>query len=220
MSNISWNIQIANDVNSSTATFANTVLTIACDEDEAALSARIIGFYQAVSTDSELRNASSKAEEMMDEFNIEASMRDDIFELVDAAWKVEKERNDLDEESKRLLEKERKSYIRNGLGIEKGPKRDRFKEIKKRLSQVCGGGAASHFLPFDCWNRVGYRSTDFTRFQSSSRRTSTKRITVSGSRERNSRVFLRMFSKILKRALEIMRVNCDLRSSIRICSLR
>jgi hypothetical protein len=23
------------------------------------------------------------------------------------------------------------------LGIEKGPKRDRFKEIKKRLSQVC-----------------------------------------------------------------------------------
>jgi metallopeptidase MepB len=43
----------------------------------------------------------------------------------------------LDGESKRLLEKEWKSYVRNGLGIEKGPKRDRFKEIKKRLSQVC-----------------------------------------------------------------------------------
>jgi metallopeptidase MepB len=100
-----------------------------------------------VSTDSELRDASSKAEEMMDEFNIEASMREDIFKLVDAAWKREAEKTELDGESKRLLEKEWKSYVRNGLGIEKGPKRDRFKEIKKRLSQVgwinvCAGNQA------------------------------------------------------------------------------
>ena len=73
----------------------------------------------------------------MDEFNIEASMREDIFQLVDAAWKRESEKKELDGESKRLLEEEWKSYVRNGLGIEKGPKRDRFKEIKKRLSQVC-----------------------------------------------------------------------------------
>jgi metallopeptidase MepB len=75
----------------------------------------------------------------MDEFNIEASMREDIFQLVDAAWKREAEKKELDGESKRLLQKEWKSYVRNGLGIEKGPKRDRFKEIKKRLSQVCWG---------------------------------------------------------------------------------
>lgn len=43
---------------------------------------------------------------------------------------------DLDPESLRLLEKERKSYIRNGLNIPEGPKRDRFKEIKKRLSHI------------------------------------------------------------------------------------
>jgi metallopeptidase MepB len=77
----------------------------------------------------------------MDEANIEMSMREDVFRLVDAVYK--KSEGDkglgrgLGSESWRLLEKERKSFIRMGLGIEKGPKRDRFKEIKKRLSQVC-----------------------------------------------------------------------------------
>ena len=103
------------------------------DENNSNLQTRIIGFYQAVSTDAKLRDASSKAEEIMDEFGIEASMREDIFKLVDAAYKKGEE---LDPESQRLLEKERKSYIRNGLGIPAGPQRDRFKEIKKRLSQI------------------------------------------------------------------------------------
>ena len=97
------------------------------------LEAHIIGFYQAVSTDQELRDASTEAERLLDDFGIEASMNEDIFKLVDAvAEKGEK----LDPESQHFLEKDRKSYIRNGLGIPAGPKRDRFKEIKKRLSQI------------------------------------------------------------------------------------
>ena len=103
------------------------------DENNASLETQIIGFYQAVSGDSKLRDASSKAEAIMDEFAIEASMREDIFKLVDAAYK---KGDKLDPESQRLLEKERKSYITNGLGIPVGPQRDRFKEIKKRLSQI------------------------------------------------------------------------------------
>lgn len=121
-----------------TATFANTVLPMTQDEDENALQARIIGFYQAVSTDAALRDASSKADEIMDEFGIEAAMREDVFRLVDAAWqKAKKGEEVLDGESLRLLEKERKGYLHYGLGIEKGPKRDRYKEIRKRLSVVC-----------------------------------------------------------------------------------
>lgn len=128
---------IAKEVKVEDASFENVVLPMAHDENESALQARIIGFYQAVSTDSDLRDASSKAEEIMDEFNIEASMREDVFTLVDAAWKKASAGDSgLDGESLRLLEKERMSYIRNGLGIEKGPKRDRFKEIKKRLSTI------------------------------------------------------------------------------------
>jgi metallopeptidase MepB len=35
-----------------------------------------------------------------------------------------------------LLKKEQKDYIQNGLRIPAKPKRDRFKEIKKRLSEI------------------------------------------------------------------------------------
>lgn len=125
--------KIAAEVTPETATFENVLLPIAEDEDRSGLQSRIIGFYQAVSGDQKLRDASSKAEEIMDEFAIETAMREDIFTLVDAAYQKKEQ---LDPESQRLLEKERKSYIRNGLGLPAGPKRDRFKEIKKRLSQI------------------------------------------------------------------------------------
>ena len=125
--------KIAADITTETATFENVVLPIAEDENDSNLQSQIIGFYQAVSSDAKLRDASSKAEEMMLEFGIEASMREDIFKLVDAAYKKGEK---LDPESQRLLEKERKSYITNGLGIPAGHDRDRFKEIKKRLSQI------------------------------------------------------------------------------------
>lgn len=125
--------KIAAEITPEIAAFDNVVLPIAQDEDKAGLQNRIIGFYQVVSGDAELRAASSKAKELMDEFAIEASMREDIFTLVDAAFKKGAA---LDRESQRLLEKERKSYITNGLGIPAGPLRDRFKEIKKRLSQI------------------------------------------------------------------------------------
>jgi len=125
--------KVVQDVKSESATFENTVLPMALDENESDLSSRVIAFYQAVSTDKGLRDASTEAEKLMDEFSIEASMREDIYQLVEAAFqKGEK----LAPESQRLLEKTRKSYIRNGLGIPAGPKRDRFKEIKKRLSQI------------------------------------------------------------------------------------
>lgn len=73
----------------------------------------------------------------MDEFSIECNMREDVFKLVDAAFQAQKSKEpDLDAEGLRLLEKERKGYIRNGLGLPQGPQRDRFKEIKMRLSQI------------------------------------------------------------------------------------
>ncbi|OJJ42706.1 hypothetical protein ASPZODRAFT_104793 [Penicilliopsis zonata CBS 506.65] len=116
-----------------TASFASVVRPLAQDENTMALESHILGFYQAVSTDQTLRDASSEAEKLMDEFFIETAMREDVFALVDAALK---KGESLDPESRRLLEKEHKDYIRNGLGLPAGPKRERFKEIKKRLSQI------------------------------------------------------------------------------------
>ncbi|EKD15436.1 peptidase family M3 [Drepanopeziza brunnea f. sp. 'multigermtubi' MB_m1] len=130
---------IVEKVTPETANFENTMLRIAQEEDIFALESRILAFYQATSTDAALRDASSKAEEIMDDFSIEAGMREDVFKLIDAAWEKAKkdgEASGLDGESLKLLENERRSYVQNGLGIESGVKRDRFKEIKKRLSMI------------------------------------------------------------------------------------
>lgn len=125
--------RIAKDVTPETASWDTVLKPMVEDENASALRTRVIGFYQAVSADSELRDASTKAEAIMDDFGIEASMREDIYKLVEAAYQRKEQ---LDPESQRLLEKERKSYIRNGLGIPEGKERERFKEIKKRLSQI------------------------------------------------------------------------------------
>ncbi|KAK8080365.1 peptidase family M3 [Apiospora hydei] len=118
------------------ATFASVLKPMAEDEDQSALNGRILGFYQYVSADEDLRNASTEAEKIMDEFAIECNMRDDVFQLVDAVFKKRESESKIDSESLRLLEKEHKNYIKNGLGLPQGPQRDRFKEIKKRLSQI------------------------------------------------------------------------------------
>lgn len=125
--------QIVADVKGKDAAFKNVLLPMAHDENTMALETHILGFYQSVSTDQSLRDASTEAEKLMDDFSIESSMREDVFTLVDAALKKGEK---LDPESRRLLEKEHKNFIRNGLGLPVGPKRDRFKEIKKRLSQI------------------------------------------------------------------------------------
>jgi metallopeptidase MepB len=125
--------EIVAKVKEQDASFEKVVLPMAHDENKQGLVAHILGFYQSVSTDQKLRDASTEAEKLMDDFSIEASMREDVYKLVDAALK---KGDTLDPESQRLLEKEHKSYIRNGLNIPAGPKRDRFKEIKKRLSQL------------------------------------------------------------------------------------
>jgi metallopeptidase MepB len=125
--------KMVDEIKPEAATFENVVLPIARDENVSRLSANIFSFYKDVSTDKGLRDASTEAEKMMDEFSIEASMREDIYKLVEAAFQKSEK---LDPESQRLLEKERKEYIRNGLGLPAGPVRDRFKEIKKRLSQI------------------------------------------------------------------------------------
>ncbi|KAK5686537.1 metalloendopeptidase [Elasticomyces elasticus] len=128
--------QIVKDITPEKAEFKRVLLPFAQDDNRMSLETHIIGFYQAVSTDVKLRDASTEAEKKMDDFGIEASMREDIFKLVDGVFQRQKDDQKLDSESRRLLEKDHKGYIKMGLGIPAGEKRDRFKEIKKRLSEL------------------------------------------------------------------------------------
>ncbi|KAF2223891.1 metallopeptidase MepB [Elsinoe ampelina] len=117
----------------SDATFKNVLLPMALDDNTMATESHIIGFYQAVSTDAKLRDASTEAEKLLDDFGIESSMREDVFGLLQG---ILDKKEKLDPESQRLLEKTHKGYVRMGLNIPAGPKRDRFKAIKKRLSEL------------------------------------------------------------------------------------
>lgn len=128
--------QIVASVTPETATFDNTLKPILIDGNDSSGPQNILTFYQHVSTNESLREASTKAEELLNDFYIEAKMREDVFKLVDAAYATRESQN-LDKESLHILEKERQKYIRNGLLLPPGEKRDRFKEIQKRLSQLC-----------------------------------------------------------------------------------
>ena len=60
---------IVTNVKPESATFHNVVLPMAQDDNIMSLESQIIGFYQAVSTDANLRNASTDAEKEMDDFS-------------------------------------------------------------------------------------------------------------------------------------------------------
>lgn len=125
--------KLVTDVTTDTASFKNVLLPLAYDDNSSSDETHILCFYQAVSSDQSLRDASTEAENLLNDFGIESAMREDVFRLVDAALK---KKEALDPESQRLLEKSHKDFIQYGLGIPAGPDRDRFKEIKKRLSQI------------------------------------------------------------------------------------
>lgn len=122
---------IVANVKESDVTFEKVLLPLANDENAQGLEAHILTFYQAVSANQELRDSSTEAEQIFDNFSIESSMREDVFKLVDALLKTGEK---LDPESQRYLEKEHKNFVRNGMSLPAGPKRDRFKAIKQELS--------------------------------------------------------------------------------------
>jgi metallopeptidase MepB len=118
------------------ATFASTLAPVLADDNVGSKARRIMSFFQHVSSHEDLREASTKADEITNEFDIECKMREDVFNVVNGAFE-QRASEKLDTESLRVLEKERKRYIRNGLLIPAGEKRDRFKEIQKRLGILC-----------------------------------------------------------------------------------
>ncbi|KAI9828496.1 MAG: hypothetical protein M1826_006033 [Phylliscum demangeonii] len=125
--------KVVSDTTKEKASFDTVLLPLAYDDNLSSDESHILCFYQAVSTDQALRDASTEAENLLNDFDIESAMREDVYELVEAA---SHKKEMLEPEAQRLLEKTRKGYVQYGLGIPVGPGRDRFKEIKKRLSQI------------------------------------------------------------------------------------
>ncbi|KAJ5113804.1 hypothetical protein N7456_002338 [Penicillium angulare] len=111
------------------------IAPLAYDENRASLETNIFRFYQYASPSAELRAASREAAQQLEEFEIEKYMCDDLFKIVDTVKKNPSSQN-LDIQSLHYLNSEHRKYVSNGLSLEPGPQRDRFKEIKKRMNAL------------------------------------------------------------------------------------
>ncbi|KAG9661628.1 zincin, partial [Aureobasidium melanogenum] len=114
------------------ATFSNVILPLARNQNSISWQLPILGFYEAVSTDEELQDASTEAKQLYADFEIETNTHEGMFALIDA---VMKKNEDLEAEDKRLLERYHRNFLRNGLGVT-AEKRERFKEIQRQLHQL------------------------------------------------------------------------------------
>jgi len=87
-----------------------------------------------VAVEKELRDASSEAEKLLDEFAVEMSMRKDIFDNL-VAFSLTEEAKGLGPELKRFVEKSVTDGRRNGLHLGEG-EREKVKVVKKRISEL------------------------------------------------------------------------------------
>lgn len=135
--------KIVQEVTPEDATFDSVLRPILLEENATAGSKYVNMMYQHASADKALRDASRDATEVMEDFDIDTKMREDVFRLVEAVYN-NRDAHALNPESLHILEKERRRYVNNGLLLPDGPSRDRFKAIQKRLSQLCIEGQKNH----------------------------------------------------------------------------
>lgn len=91
-------------------------------------------FPQYVSPNSEIRDASIEATRLIDEFNIEISMREDLFKVAKA---VAEKKETLPEEEARFLKKVLLEFKHNGLFLESESARSELKRKRQRLADLC-----------------------------------------------------------------------------------
>lgn len=91
-------------------------------------------FPQYVSAVPEIRDASVEATRLIDEFNIEISMREDLFKVARAVSELNEK---LESEETRFLEKVLLEFKHNGLFLEDESARAALKVKRQRLADLC-----------------------------------------------------------------------------------
>jgi Zn-dependent oligopeptidase len=115
-------------------TFESVVMPLAYDEGEFAVQESTVTFPSYVYENKEARDAASAAEQKISDFNIESTMRRDVYAALKTVQKNEWSK--LQEDQKRLLSHMIRDFERNGLNLPE-EQQEKIKELKQKLSKLC-----------------------------------------------------------------------------------
>ena len=119
------------------AWFLQVFVPLAFAEAELETHSEPLSFYRNVSASQELRDASTKANDLVSDYGVESSMRLDVFRAKLAAEKnVKASGVKLSDEEQRLVDKMILDGTRAGLALPDA-EREELMRLKKELSQAC-----------------------------------------------------------------------------------
>ncbi|XP_002158573.3 thimet oligopeptidase isoform X1 [Hydra vulgaris] len=110
----------------------NVLMTLAYNDYKHKIENTMLDFPQHVSTNKEIRAASTEADKMLSDFAVEMSMREDVFKNLIA---LQKKNCEMSKEAARYLERLIRNGQRDGLHLSKDTQEE-VKRIKKRISDL------------------------------------------------------------------------------------
>ncbi|GIZ45789.1 hypothetical protein CKM354_000894200 [Cercospora kikuchii] len=128
-----WVDDLAKSVSVENATFDNLVLPWAEHEAETALRLAYFAYFANFHPDKNLRDTADAISPALTNVSQQTLTREDVSKLFNTVYDKQQNDTNLDAESRLYLEKVPQDFNSSGLGVEAGPKRDRYLEISRRL---------------------------------------------------------------------------------------